>query len=223
MNKIFQNRVRIILLLLTIFLTTSCNRPDKGYWENGNLKFILNKKGGHYNGVSTWFYSDGVKQHECYYVNDTLQGSSTRWYANGNLNSVENYKDNQLHGKVTEYDIDGKLASEVNYEHGMLQGTFREYYPMGQIKIEGSYINGKFNGKWIYYDQEGTITGMGEFKEGSGRQRAWYEDGTLKRVVPYVDNEKHGVETWYAPDGKIEKTLVYNLGLLESSENLPQK
>jgi antitoxin component YwqK of YwqJK toxin-antitoxin module len=212
----------IIFLLLLSLLMSSCNKPDKGYWEDGTLKFVLHKKGGHYNGLSTWYYSHGVKQHECYYVNDTLQGASTRWYDNGKIHSVEFYKNNLLHGQVLGYDYDGNLISEANYSEGILDGSFKEYYPSGKPKIEGTYNKGLFNGRWMYFDPDGNLTGIGEFKDGKGRQRAWYGNGNLKRVVPYNDNLKHGTEIWYLEDGKIEKTLVYEMGQLVSEGNQSQ-
>ena len=209
-----SHRNLITFLIIITLLVSSCSRKEKTYWENGELKSVLSKKGKHYHGLSTWYYSDGIKQHECNYVNDTLQGPSTRWYNNGQISSVDNYKDNLRHGKSLSYDFEGKLISEANYNHDTLDGSYKEYYPTGQAKVEGNYVKGMFDGKWMYYQQDGTIIGMGEYKNGTGKQRAWYPDGKLKRIVQYQDNEKQGAEIWYDPEGKIEKTLIYEHGQL---------
>lgn len=208
------HRYLVTLIVITGLIVTSCTKTEKTYWENGKPKSVLSKKGKHYNGISTWYYSDGIKQHECNYVNDTLQGPSTRWYNNGQISSVDNYKDNRRHGKSLNYDFEGRLISEANYIHDTLDGSYKEYYPTGQTKVEGNYFKGMFEGKWIYYQQDGTITGMGEYKNGTGRQRAWYPDGKLIRILQYRDNDKQGAEIWYDPEGKIEKTLVYEHGQL---------
>jgi antitoxin component YwqK of YwqJK toxin-antitoxin module len=215
----YGNRYLITLLVITGLVVSSCTKTEKTYWENGKIKSVLSKKGKHFNGISTWYYSDGIKQHECNYVNDTLQGTSTRWYNNGQVSSVDNYKDNHRHGKSLGYDYDGKLVLEANYNNDTLHGSFKEFYATGQTKVEGNYVKGMFDGKWMYFHQDGTIVGMGEYTNGTGKQRAWYPDGKLKRITQYQDNEKHGNETWYDMQGKIEKTLVYEHGQLMNEEN----
>jgi antitoxin component YwqK of YwqJK toxin-antitoxin module len=216
------HRYLTLFLVITSLVVSSCTKTEKTYWENGKLKSVFTKKGMRFHGISTWYYSDGKKQHECTYVNDTLQGTSTRWYNNSRISSVDIYKDNLRHGTSLGYDYDGKLISEVNYKNDTLDGPFKEFYSTGQTKVEGNYLKGMFDGKWMYYNQDGTIVGMGEYKSGSGKQRAWYPDGKLKRIIQYQDNEKHGTEIWYDPEGKIEKTLTYDHGQLVSNTDQSQ-
>jgi antitoxin component YwqK of YwqJK toxin-antitoxin module len=78
-----------------------------------------------------------------------------------------------------------------------------------------------FDGQWLYYEDDGTIVGIGEFRNGTGRQRAWYRNGPIKRIINYKDNVKHGQEIWYRPDGKVEKTLTYKYGELVNPEENP--
>jgi uncharacterized protein len=208
----------ISAFLLTSLIINGCTKTEKTFWENGKPKSVIQKKGRHYNGLSTWYYEDGIKQHECNYVNDTLQGTSTRWYNNGKVSSIDTYKNNCRHGKSVGYDYDGKLTSESNYVHDTLDGLFKEYYSTGQVKIDGSYQMGLLDGKWLYYQQDGTIVGMGEFNKGNGKQRAWYPDGTIKRLVQYKDNVKHGQEILYDVKGNPEQILVYENGELIRTE-----
>jgi antitoxin component YwqK of YwqJK toxin-antitoxin module len=217
-----RKKFAISIFFLSGFILFSCTKTEKTFWENGKPKSVLSKKGKHYDGKSTWYYSDGIKQHECNYVNDTLQGNSTRWYNNGRISSVDNYKDNQRHGKSLGYDYEGKLISEANYILDTLDGTFKEYYSTGQTKVEGTFRKGRFDGKWLYYHQDGTIAGIGEYVNGTGKQRAWCPNGKLKRIVQYQDNEKHGNEIWYDPEGKIEKTLIYEHDQLINEGTQPE-
>jgi len=100
-----------------------------------------------------------------------------------------------------------------------LNGSYKEYYATGQAKVEGNYVKGMFDGKWIYFQQDGTIIGMGEYENGTGKQRAWYPDGKLKRIVRYENNLKQGQEIWYDLEGKIEKKLEYARGELVNTGN----
>ena len=94
--------------MILFLILCGCSDTEKTFWENGKLKSEIEKKDGHYNGIATWYYSNGLKQHECRYVNDTLQGLSTRWYYNGKINSIEHFSNNKLDGTVQEFDMNGK-------------------------------------------------------------------------------------------------------------------
>lgn len=212
---LFQNKkIHILGFLIIMLLICSCDRTEKTFYEDGKLKSEIEKKGKRYHGKAIWYYSNGMKQHECNYVNDTLQGLSTRWYTNGKTNSVEHFKDNRLHGEVLNFDMNGKKLVESNYFNDTLHGPYKDLYTSGQTKAEGNYYKGLYDGQWIYYDADGTIVGMGEYDKGTGKQRAWYRNGELRRVIFYKENEKHGTETWYRPDGTIEKKLEYEHGEL---------
>ena len=219
MFSVSKYKYLIVFFVLLNLLFYSCTKTEKSYWENGKLKSVLQKKGRRYNGLSTWYYSDGIKQHQCNYVNDMLQGTSSRWYNNGRLCSIDNYKDNLRQGKSLGYDMDGNLNHEANYYLDTLDGPYKEYYSTGQAKVEGNYVMGRFDGRWIYYLQDGTVVGMGEYINGNGKLKAWYPDGKIKRIVQYRDNEKHGTETWYTHEGKTEKILLYDQGQLTDTEN----
>ncbi|MBC8488748.1 MAG: hypothetical protein H8D45_22215, partial [Bacteroidetes bacterium] len=43
-------------------------------------------------------------------------------------------------------------------------------------------------------------------------------NGQLKRQNNYIDNVKHGRETWYNADGTIQKVLIFESGELISTE-----
>lgn len=206
-----------ILLSVTLFIT-GCSNTDKGYYENGNLKFEIEKKSGKYNGKATFYYADGLKQHECFYSNDTLQGKSTRWYNNGKIYTTEHFKNNMLHGVVQAFDMNGKKVREENYHLDTLNGAYSEFYTSGQAKIQGHYRKGLYDGQWIYFEDDGTIIGMGDFDMGTGKQKAWYRNSSLKRETAYVDNEKHGKETQYNADGTVSKVLHYKYGELISTK-----
>ena len=69
-----------------------------------------------------------------------------------------------------------------------------------------------------YYEDDGTIVGIGEFNKGSGTQKSWYRHGTLKRVINYQENEKHGKETWYDAQGQVTKIVTFEFGSVIKTE-----
>ncbi len=208
----------LTLLLAVLLMLQGCSKTQKEYYENGKLRYEIEKQDGRYNGKATFYYANGLKQHECFYLNDTLQGLSTRWYNNGKVYAMEHYKDNHLHGQALYFDMNGKKTREENYHLDTLHGDSFEYYPSGQIKIQGAYYKGMYDGKWLYFEDDGTIVGMGEFDKGSGKQRGWYRNSVIKREVYFVDNEKHGQETWYNADGTVARILTFEHGELISTQ-----
>ncbi|MEZ5148616.1 MAG: hypothetical protein R2759_16490 [Bacteroidales bacterium] len=133
---------------------------------------------------------------------------------------MEHFKNNHLHGKSETYDMNGKKLSEQNYHLDTLDGPYIEFYTSGQPKIEGQYKMGNFDGRWIYYEDDGYIIGIGEFDNGSGKQRGWYRNGTLKQEVSYKDNLKNGREILYNADGTIARIVTYQDDEVISTEEI---
>jgi antitoxin component YwqK of YwqJK toxin-antitoxin module len=75
-----------------------------------------------------------------------------------------------------------------------------------------------YDGQWLYFEDDGTIIGLGEYKKGAGKQKAWYRNSTLKRETSYLDNEKNGKEIWYNADGTVSKILTFEYGDIVSTE-----
>ena len=123
------------------------------------------------------------------------------------------------------YDTDGKLVSEGHYRYGILHGKYVEYYPDRGVKLEGNYDNGKHEGTWLYFDIGGLIIGEGVFSKGTGKQRAFWENGKTKQLTYYVDDRKHGEEILYRQDGSVEMINRYEEGKLveKIAGNGPEK
>lgn len=209
----------IAIVMALMVVASACSDVQKGYHENGELKFEIEKKDGMYNGKATFYYANGLIQHECFYQNDSLEGKSTRWYNNGKVYSEEYFKDNHLHGSATYYDMNGKKLREENYHLDTLHGPSTEYYTSGQVRIQGTYYKGLYDGQWLYFEDDGTIIGMGEYIRGTGKQKAWYRNSVLMREVNYLDNKKHGKETVYNADGSVSQIITYDHGDVIESED----
>ena len=97
---------------------------------------------------------------------------------------------------------------------GVLNGNFKEWHPNGELKAEGQYKTGNFDGRWLYYDIFGVIIGYGTFNNGTGVQKAFYENGNLKSETNYINNLKEGVEKIYDISGKLKESRTYKAGVL---------
>lgn len=156
---------------------------------------------------------------EATYKNHKLDGLSTRWHENGQKEIEEFYVQNVRSGKVLEWDKHGTMIRERNYKKDILEGPFKTWHDNGRLKIEGAYNNGLYQGKWYYYNAEGTLIGEAEFENGSGTHKAWYPDGTLMRVVHYVDNQKHGIERHMDVSGRNRRIITWEMGEVISDES----
>lgn len=214
-------QVLITFILITISVCLSgCIKTEVTKYGDGTLKSSIRKKGNHFHGRAVWYYPNGVRQQECYYNTDTLQGTSTRWFNNGKIQSIENFDKGRQNGLFRSYNENGRLLVECMYRNDTLSGPYKEFHPAGSLKAEGNYNKGRYDGKWLYYAEDGTLVGLGEFSDGNGKLKSWYPDGALKRLINYENNQKHGKEVWYLPGNRIERVLTYIEGeLIETSFN----
>ncbi len=95
------------------------------------------------NGKFTWFYENGQKEKECYYIDNKLDGDYFAWHKNGQLKQSSNYINDLIDGVSKSWSADGKLMKFIEYKQGEKHGHFKTFYPNGNpIRIE-NYKKGK--------------------------------------------------------------------------------
>lgn len=210
----------LIFAIAFLLLISACSKTKKEYWENGNIKSELSYNNKKLDGLATWYYENGVKQMECTYAEDIINGTMNRWYQNGNKESELLYANNKLNGLSKTWYSSGKLQSKQNYKNDTLDGMSEEWHENGQLKIKGLYKKGKFDGDWLYYDKNGFKVGEGSFINGTGIQKGFFRDGSLKRIIPYKNNLKDGTEIWYNDKGKPIKEMLFKQDVLISQKDI---
>lgn len=96
-------------------------------------------------------------------------------YIDNKIVSIHNYnKDNELNGEIRYYDNDNNLNTITHYINGVRTGGHQEFYPNGTIKCTGSY------------------TGNKEKSLANGIFTWFYENGSKKWEVPYVNGKEDG-------------------------------
>lgn len=211
------------LLVLFVVGMVSCDsnvKVKKDYYENGTLKSELRYENGMLNGCSVWYLANGKKQIEVTYRNDTMDGPLRRWHENGNLMEETWYKDGVQDSVYREYSLKGIMVAEGYYVNGELDGAFHRWYENGQVFQEGQFAGGMMDGSWLIFYADGNLAGKADFDKGTGVQTSYAKSGYKCLVVNYVDNEKHGKEIYYNPDGKITRIAVYEYGEWVGDEDL---
>jgi len=205
-------RTYLILIILGLFLLTSCTNVEKQYWEDGILKSELPYKNGKLNGTAIWYYEDGTIMHEVPYEDDEITGTSIRYHDNGRKELEETYINNVRQGRAIAYSYPGKRIEQKYYVNDTLHGKYYKWHGNSELQIYGEFINGLFDGTWLYYDDYGELIGEGKYEAGNGIQRFWNPNGSLASRTTYVNNLKHGKEYFYTPDGEVDYVVEYAYG-----------
>lgn len=183
---------------------------------------LKNYKNGNLHGISEYFYKNGNTQSLFTYVDGKLNGISKQFYLNGIEKEIYYYKDDKKNGEAKIYFENGKLARKENYKNDSLHGDFKSFHENGKIKIQGFYHLGKFDSVWTYYDTYGREVGKGDFKNGSGIQKAFYYNHQLKREIHYKNNLKHGPDIKYNKEGDTIEVFIYENDSFVRKEEVKQ-
>lgn len=201
-----------VVLLAFMVACNDAVEVKKDYWENGNLKSELTYEDGELNGPSVWYLANGKPQLEVNYSHNKMNGLSRRWYENGNIMEESWYKDGVQDSVFRAYSLKGILVEEGNYSGGKLNGEYRRWYENSQVFQEGQYVDDMMDGSWLIFYADGSLAAKADFVMGTGTQTSYEQSGYKCLVTNYVDNEKHGREVYYNPDGRITRVALYEHG-----------
>ena len=213
-------------LVSVLAVMVSCDpavKVKKDYYENGNLKSELRYENGMLNGRSVWYLVNGKMHLEVTYRNDTMNGLLRRWHENGNLMEESWYKDGVQDSVFREYSLKGILVAEGTYVDGALNGEFHRWYENEQVFQEGQFVDGMMDGSWMVFYADGKLAAKADFDRGTGVQTSYEQSGYKCLVTPFVDNEKHGREVYYNPDGRVTRVAVYEYGEWVGDEEIKEE
>lgn len=204
-----------VAALLLLAMMASCHNPveiKKDYWDNGNLKSEMSYENGELNGRCVWYLANGKPQLEVNYRHNQPDGLTRRWYENGNIMEELWYKEGVRDSVFRAYSLKGLLVEEGYYSNGKLNGDYRSWYENGQVFQEGRYVDDMMDGSWLIFYADGSLAAKADFVMGTGTQTSYEQSGYKCLVTNYVDNEKHGREIYYNPDGRITRVALYEYG-----------
>lgn len=173
-----------------------------------------------YKGVKYWKYESV----------DTLNNTPFKFYYLYDSNGT-------YHGWQYEFPKDGKwinfykedsskVASIFEINNGLLHGKSVQYRFDGSKESEYDFFEREQNGFVRYWNKAGILTLEYEFKfkdyggfkssERVGVWRNWDDNGNLKKVENFTDNELDGTQLLLFSDGKVEVEAFYKSGLRDS-------
>ena len=204
-----------LLLGLALLGIVSCDNPvkvKKDYWDNGNLKSVLRYENDQLNGLCEWYLLNGKLQMEATYKDNKMNGPLRRWHENGKIMEESWYKDGVQDSIFRAYSLKGILVEEGYYVDGKLNGEYKRWYENGQVFQEGQYADDMMDGSWLIFYADGKLAATANFDKGTGVQTSYEQSGYKCLVTNYEDNEKHGKETYFNPDGTVTRVAVYEHG-----------
>lgn len=182
----------------------------KRWTSHGDLAETGVYKDGKKQGLWKGFFQDGTIAWKHFYKDDEPTGTWVEYYPiRGNLRAsgVENpIKEKNSCFKNTEegfretYAVNGKMEREETCKFGVLDGIVKAYYPGGSLESILEYKNGILDGKATY------------FRGRSGSYRSSPVPGKVLRTGFYKNGIRDSLWTYFAKDGSVQKTSVFQNG-----------
>lgn len=142
------------------------------------------------------------------------------FWPNGNPSEYGTYRAGQWHGTYVSYYPSGKTEVSAQYANDQLHGPYLELYESGRRKARGTYWQGFKDGLWVYYDESGIELQREAYERGNLQSSDRFEletfdDGSIKSVTPYREDDIHGVYVEYWFNGHKREERTYDDGLAD--------
>ena len=158
------SRVLLPVICLVIWYAHTIDaQVFRGYYPNGNVKFIM-------------------KKHR---KRQIIRG----YYPGGALEFIAIYRKGELDGITREYYEDGILKAEIPYKENRRHGLAKFYYDNGLLMGKITYKRGRETGEAKFYDTDGLLTSSTPRIRRHTRRSKPYEHWANKRVDS-LDNIK---------------------------------
>ncbi len=155
------------ILPALLILICSCNRPEKTFYDTGELKEEIHKdKDGKKHGLYRRFHMEGTVAEELNYEHDVPSGVRKLFFVNGGLESESEYKDGKLNGFHRVYYPSGKLMIDATHKNNALNGTFKKFSEAGALQEVVTFVDGEENGPFEEYYTNGKIKWKGSYRNG---------------------------------------------------------
>jgi antitoxin component YwqK of YwqJK toxin-antitoxin module len=192
-------------------------KPD-GYWKTYYVTGVIKSEGKRTNFLldSIWnFYNQaGELTQSIDYSLGVKSGYSTSY----------SYRNPRNPGQPT------VISSEL-YVNGVKEGTSYYYFPTGELKLMVFYKNGKKQGLSREFNRDSTLVAVEVYNENylinkerlnrtdaegrkQGTHREYYENGSIKNEVHYLDGQLHGYYREFDGRGDLLTAVRYERGAI---------
>ena len=102
-----------------LFSCSSYKVFDKSYYDDGKIRYKIEKKNNKLNGISKYWSEEGYLINEVQYLNGLLHGDWKEYYPSGEIKSITQYKFDKKDGSQTTYYLNGIKKSEISFIDGV--------------------------------------------------------------------------------------------------------
>jgi len=134
------------------------------------------------NGHFVYYFPNGRKSSETYYLENQPAGEYSEWYSNGNRKSLTTINGGLMDGEYKTWSEKGIPQLEISYNKGELDGTFISYYDNGKPVRKDLYVNGELKKKKCFTRE--------------GKDTTWFEylqmpqfPGGAEKLNDYISKE----------------------------------
>ena len=94
----------------------------------------------------------------------------------------------------------------------VINGPYIEHFPNGNLLIEGTMRDAKRVGVWRSYHLDGRIASESNYVYGAkeGKTASWYENGQIRYIGYYHNDEASAKWLFYLENGELEKEVDYS-------------
>lgn len=166
-------------------------------------------------GISYYYYPDGIVKEEIPYKNGQKEGSGKEFDENGKIISLTEYHNNYIisrerinrkngqglkQGLWKEFYEDGKVYKEMHYTDNELDGLYKEFNPNGSLSLIMKYEKGK-----IIEEQEEMIS-----QQELDIRREFSSDGNMIFQGSYKKNIPVGIHRYYNAEGEVINAKIFD-------------
>jgi hypothetical protein len=182
---------------------------DKGYYENGNVKYEAPLKDGEWHGLVRSYYPNGQLQAKVEWEKGIKEGKAEYYYENGSIEAIGNYKNNSLkvgefllfkeNGLLREQQIYDSLGNLIYYAEYNEKGekTIDSLLPIIQAKKDTVSLGEEYSASVSFgLNMNGQLTvEIGELVDNSFKKKAEVKPDENNLIIVRSTPEKRGLNT----------------------------
>ena len=201
-------------------------------YENGQTYSLLTYVNKIKHGPYKSFYFDGKLLSEGNYTNNQLDGKYHIYFEDGTTKSEYNYLNGNLHGEQIIYHENGQIAQKDFYDYGQTHGRDISYYDNGVMSHDRTFVYGKLHGRYAFYDDSGALQLIRHYhddkligysyhdssgkeiemiplKHGSGKVKAYFDNGNVSREMEFFNGKLVNNYKAYYYNGTLEQEMKF--------------
>jgi len=151
------------------------------------------------------------------YENSIPHGPYKQYYMNNQVETEGEMVYGKTDGQIIWYWENGQIKDLSFFVNDLEQGEHFAYHRNGQLKVKYNVVNNFREGQSVEYYENGTIKRTVQIKKGiiaDGGLTTYWDNGNFLFIENYLNGKLHGERKIFRKDGTLEKTQLYENGIL---------